>query len=60
MTRGKLPDGKRVTICAKVSEPDAQAIDAARGDMTRSAWVQLAIADRLRADRRRARRRLPP
>jgi hypothetical protein len=38
MARTQTPDGKRVTICIKVSEPEAAAIDAARGALTRSAW----------------------
>lgn len=32
-----------VTVCIKVSEAEAAAIDAARGDVTRSAWVRAAI-----------------
>lgn len=43
MGRKKLDDGKRVTISAKVSEADIARIDGARGDLTRSAWVQRAI-----------------
>jgi hypothetical protein len=38
VARAKTPGGKRVTICVKVSEADAAAIDAARGEVTRSAW----------------------
>lgn len=41
------PEGKRVTICVKVSEPLAAAIDSARGDASRSAWVRDAISGRL-------------
>jgi hypothetical protein len=44
--RSKEPDGKRVTICSKISEGDAAIVDtrcAARG-LTRSAWLQSLIA----------------
>jgi hypothetical protein len=47
MTRKKTPDGKRVLMAAKVSEPVAAAVDAARGMQTRSAWIQDAIAAKL-------------
>jgi hypothetical protein len=57
MTRAKLPEGKRVTICAKVSEPTAAEIDAARGEMSRSAWVQAAITLALGGKPARAARR---
>ena len=41
------PDGKRVTICAKFSEAEALAIDAARGDATRSAWLRSLVGEAL-------------
>ena len=44
MARSLTPEGKRITISVKVSEPEAAAIDAARGDLTRSAWLHQAIA----------------
>lgn len=40
--RKKEPDGKRVTICAKVSEAEAALIDAARGTVSRSEWIRSA------------------
>jgi hypothetical protein len=43
MARTQTPDGKRVTICIKVSEPEAAVIDAARGTLTRSAWGRDAL-----------------
>jgi hypothetical protein len=42
-----MPDGKRVTIAVKVSESDAARIDAQRGDLSRSRWMQEAIRGRL-------------
>jgi hypothetical protein len=38
VSRPKTQDGKRVAISIKVSESEAEAIDAARGALTRSAW----------------------
>jgi hypothetical protein len=52
MARPESPDGKRVTICAKFSEAQAAAIDAARGHMMRSEWLRhaaLAEAERQQA-----------
>jgi hypothetical protein len=49
MPRPQSPEGKRVTICAKVTEADALVIDsrcAALG-ITRSAWLQSLIATSL-------------
>ena len=43
MSKPKTTDGKRVTISVKVSEPTAAMIDAVRGEMTRSAWLQQSI-----------------
>lgn len=42
MARTKTPDGKRVGISAKFSEPEAAEIDAARGGMQRGPWLRLA------------------
>jgi hypothetical protein len=42
MARPKSPEGKRVTICAKFSDAQADAIDAARGHMDRSEWLRQA------------------
>ena len=44
MARPLTADGKRVTVCAKVSEAQASAMDTARGTLTRSAWVASLIA----------------
>jgi len=43
MARERTPEGKRVVIPVRVSEPKAAAIDAARGDTARSVWVEGAI-----------------
>lgn len=50
MARTKTPGGKRVTICAKFSEAEEAAIDAARGTVNRSEWLRRAA---LAAARRR-------
>lgn len=42
-----MPLGKRVVIPVRVSEPMRDAIDAARGEMPRSAWIEEAVASRL-------------
>ena len=47
MARKRTPDGKRVVMAAKVSEQTADAVDGARGDQTRSAWLQDAIGMKL-------------
>ena len=49
MPRPKSPDGRRVPVTTRFSEPEAAEIDAARGDIDRSAWVRsasLAVARR--------------
>jgi hypothetical protein len=43
MARERTPEGKRVVIPVRVSEPKAEAIDKARGDTPRSVWVERAI-----------------
>jgi hypothetical protein len=43
MARERTPEGKRVVIPVRVSEPKAAAIDAARGETPRSVWVEAAI-----------------
>jgi hypothetical protein len=40
MSKPKSPDGKRVTMGVRFSEPDAKAIDAARGTVSRSEWLR--------------------
>lgn len=54
------PDGKRVTLCAKVSEPTAALIDAARGQQTRSAWLQELIAGAIHVAPEVAPQKTPP
>ena len=41
--RPRTPDGRRKLVTARVSEPKMTAIDTARGEMSRSAWVEAAI-----------------
>jgi len=51
MARPKTPQGKRITICIKVSEEQAALIDTARGNRDRSEWGRdalLAAAERQR------------
>ena len=43
MARPKTPEGKRVTICIKVSEEQAALIDTARGNRDRSEWGRDAL-----------------
>jgi hypothetical protein len=57
--RKKELEGKRVTVCAKVSEPTVELIDAARGKQTRSAWLQGVIAASLAEPAKRASRDTP-
>ena len=40
MARARTPEGKRVVIPVRVSEPMAAELDKARGDLDRSAWVR--------------------
>jgi len=40
MARPKSPDGKRVPMSTRFSEPEAAAIDAARGNTDRSVWLR--------------------
>ena len=47
MARERTPEGKRVVIPVRVSEPKAAAIDKARGETARSVWVEAAIDERL-------------
>lgn len=47
MARERTPEGKRVVIPVRVSEPKAAAIDKARGETARSVWVETAIDERL-------------
>jgi hypothetical protein len=47
VARTKTPDGKRITIATKVSEPTAAAIDTRRGPVTRSEWLASAAMDAL-------------
>lgn len=43
-----MEDGKRVALSVRVSEDVASAVDAARGDQSRSVWLQSAIMTALR------------
>lgn len=44
--RPKEPEGRRVNICAKFSEAEAEAVITASGSMGRSEWVrQLVLAE---------------
>ena len=47
MAGKKTPDGRRVTVCTKLSEAQAAALDHARGEQSRSAWVYSVIMERL-------------
>ena len=38
--RKKEPEGKRVTVCAKLSEAEAVEVDAARRGMSRSEYLR--------------------
>lgn len=49
MARPKNPDGKRVTMSTRFSEPEAERIDAARGDLDRSEWLRSAALASLAA-----------
>ena len=42
VTRKQTPEGKRVTMGVKFSEPEAAMIDTARGTTTRSEWLRTA------------------
>ena len=42
VARKQTPEGKRVTMGVKFSEPEAEAIDAARGNVNRSEWLRTA------------------
>ena len=43
MARKKTADGRRVTVCLKLSEPEAAQVDQARGKTTRGAWARAAV-----------------
>lgn len=43
MPRPKTPDGHRIPVTIKLSEPEAAEIDAARGDTERIPWMREAI-----------------
>ena len=40
VARPKSPDGKRVPMSVRFSEPEAEEIDAARGSMDRGSWLR--------------------
>jgi hypothetical protein len=42
-----MADGRRVTLGLRVSEDLAAALDEARGDVTRSAWLEAALREAL-------------
>lgn len=44
MPRPKTPEGKRVTISARVTEQTAAAVDEHRGTVTRARWLEALIA----------------
>ena len=50
MARARTPEGKRVVIPVRVSEPLAAGLDKARGELTRSAWVRGVLAAYLASD----------
>ena len=50
MARARTPEGKRVVIPVRVSEPLAADLDRARGELTRSAWVRGVLSAYLAAD----------
>lgn len=50
MARPKSADGKRVTVAARFSEAEAEAITAALGGLTRSAWLRGAALALLQGD----------
>lgn len=50
MARKQTPDGRRVTVCAKLSEPEAAAVDTARGTLTRGTWLRMAALAYLGTD----------
>jgi hypothetical protein len=52
VARPKSPDGKRVPMSTRFSEPEADAIDAARGGTDRSEWLRTAALAFLAADGR--------
>lgn len=41
--RPKEPDGKRHTVCAKLSDAELEVIETARGGMERSEWIRLTL-----------------
>ena len=43
MARKKTADGRRVTVCLKLSEPEAAQVDQARGRTTRGEWARAAV-----------------
>jgi len=63
MPRSRTKDGRRVIVTARLSETEAEAIDAARGKQPRSEWLQSAIQQALafseRPDPARPRRAAP-
>ena len=42
-----MPDGRRVNFGVRVSEATAALVDEVRGDVSRSAWAEAAIRDKL-------------
>jgi hypothetical protein len=53
VARPKSPDGRRVPMSTRFSEPEAAAIDAARGNTGRSEWLrEVALAAASASDRK--------
>jgi hypothetical protein len=53
MPRPKSPDGKRIPMTTRFSEPEAAEIDAARGNTDRSEWLREAALAAARASGRK-------
>jgi hypothetical protein len=49
--RPKEAEGKRHTICTKLSDSELEAVETARGSMERSEWVRLALLVAIERDR---------
>lgn len=43
MARPKSPDGRHVTLATRVTEATAEAVDARRGEATRSEWLEALV-----------------
>jgi hypothetical protein len=43
MPRHQEPEGRRNSVCTKLSDAEFAAVEAARGDMDRSEWVRFTL-----------------